>query len=161
MRSATNPATGGATKLPAPQTRPSRPFTVPVPRPRRAEPTAAAAGTTLVDDLEPAVVEGDPALLAALVTNLVDNALRHGRPGGRVEVALRGRLLSVANDGDVLEPDEAARLTEAFHRGARRVHGAGGHGLGLAIVQAVADRHGARLELVPRHAGGLRVDVEF
>nr|WP_228507326.1 HAMP domain-containing sensor histidine kinase [Frigoribacterium sp. VKM Ac-2530] len=127
----------------------------------RAEPTAAAAGTTLVDDLEPAVVEGDPALLAALVTNLVDNALRHGRPGGRVEVVLRDRLLSVANDGDVLEPDEVARLTEAFHRGARRVHGAGGHGLGLAIVQAVADRHGARLELVPRRAGGLRVDVEF
>jgi two-component system sensor histidine kinase VanS len=127
----------------------------------RAEPTAAAAGTALVDDLEPAVVEGDPALLAALVTNLVDNALRHGRPGGRVEVVLRGRLLSVANDGDVLEPDEVGRLTEAFHRGARRVHGAGGHGLGLAIVQAVADRHGARLELAPRRAGGLRVDVEF
>ena len=127
----------------------------------RAEPTAAAGGTTLVDDLEPAVVEGDPELLAALVTNLVDNALRHGRPGGRVEVVLRGRLLSVANDGDVLEPDEVARLTEAFHRGARRVHGAGGHGLGLAIVQAVADRHRARLELVPRRAGGLRVDVEF
>jgi two-component system sensor histidine kinase VanS len=131
----------------------------------RARPAASAAGTALDDDLlQELVVDGDRVLLTALVTNLLDNALRHGRRGGFVAVVLRGRVLSVVNDGDDLDPDDVASFTAAFHRGAGRVasqSGQGGHGLGLAIVSAICDRHGARLELSANPDGGLRVDVAF
>lgn len=127
----------------------------------RAVRAAATAGTTLEHDLDDLVVDGDRVLLTALVANLLDNALRHGRPGGHVGVTLRGRTLTVVNDGDVLDPDEVAKLSEAFRRGAGRVAGAGGHGLGLAIVSAICDRHEAGLELGAVPGGGLRVDVAF
>jgi two-component system sensor histidine kinase VanS len=123
--------------------------------------TASSTGTTVEHEVHGLVVDGDPVLLAALVKNLLDNALRHGRAGGCVAVTLRGRVLSVVNDGDVLDPDDVASFTGAFHRGAGRVASHGGHGLGLAIVSAICDRHGARLELSANPDGGLRVDVTF
>jgi two-component system sensor histidine kinase VanS len=127
----------------------------------RVAPAASSAGTALDCRLGDVVVDGDRELVSALVVNLLENAVRHGRQGGRISVALNGRTLTVRNDGDVLEPDEVARLTGAFHRGRGRVSGPGGHGLGLAIVAAICDRHAARLELSPEPGGGLRVDVEF
>jgi two-component system sensor histidine kinase VanS len=127
----------------------------------RVAPAATVASTALEHDVDDLVVDGDRVLLTTLAMNLLDNALRHGRQGGRIAVTLGGRTLTVQNDGDVLDPDEVAKLSGAFHRGAGRVAGPGGHGLGLAIVEAICDRHGARLELSANPGGGLRVDVVF
>lgn len=116
--------------------------------------------------LGPAVAVGDPALAESLVANLVDNAIRHNVPGGQVRVATgthSGRpCLSIANSGPVISPGEVGRLLEPFQQldGERTSHD-GGHGLGLAIVAATADAHGAALTVLARPEGGLDVTVAF
>jgi two-component system sensor histidine kinase VanS len=65
-------------------------------------------------------------------------------------------VLELENDGQVVPPELVESLTEPFVRGAGRV-GARGHGLGLALVQSIADVHGADLQLTERGGGGLRV----
>ena len=104
-------------------------------------------------ELAPGTVVGDPVLLERAVANLVDNALRHGRLGGQVDVRLRDGTLTVANPGKPIAPEDLARLAEPFER-LRRDHG-GGTGLGLSIVAAIARAHGGRLELSSPPAGGL------
>jgi signal transduction histidine kinase len=116
--------------------------------------------------LEPARTIGDPDLIERLVDNLVSNAIRHNVVGGRIEVATRtesGRaVLSIANTGPAIPDGELHRLFEPFQRlnsNPRSV--SDGAGLGLAIVQAIADAHDA---LVAAHAfpsGGLEVEVAF
>jgi signal transduction histidine kinase len=103
--------------------------------------------------LEPTTVRGDAALLQRAAANLVDNALRHGRPGGRVGVSLRDGELTVANAGAPIAPDDVARMTEPFERLRRGT--ASGTGLGLSIVQAIAESHGGRLALDAPAEGGL------
>lgn len=125
-------------------------------------------GTVRFDTALPrAETAGDPRLVEILVTNLVENAVRHNRPDGRVEVttsvvAGRARLV-VRNTGPVIPPDEVERLFEPFQRlGAERVGPrAGGHGLGLAIVRAIATAHGADVTADPDPDGGLTVTVDF
>jgi two-component system OmpR family sensor kinase len=94
----------------------------------------------------------DPDALGILCRNLVENALRHGRPDRQVDVTLTadGELI-VANDGPVVDPDRLARLTERFQRGET---GTGGSGLGLTIVSAIAKRTGSVLELASPRPGG-------
>ncbi|BCJ29409.1 sensor histidine kinase [Actinocatenispora sera] len=130
---------------------------------------AGDAGTrriVLCTDLDGAPARGDRALLASLVTNLVDNALRYNRTGGRVEVgtcldgAGRARL-RVANTGPAVPPDELPRLFRPFQRlDGNRVR-RGGHGLGLAIVRAVTDAHGGELAPAARPDGGLTITIAF
>lgn len=129
---------------------------------RAAGEEAVARGTTVERSMPtpaPVVVQGDPVLLQVLVGNLVGNAVRHGAPGGTVEVRLDAGRLCVVNDGEVLAPDEVARLREPFHRRSGRV--AGSHGLGLSIVTAVCERHDAELVLEARPQGGLSATVTF
>jgi signal transduction histidine kinase len=121
----------------------------------------------LVDTtLEPAPGTGDPNLVESLVANLVDNALRHNVAGGRIRVATAttaGRAsVSVANTGPMIPPDELDRLFQPFQRlGNQRVRHADGHGLGLAIVRAIAGAHGATLRPRARPDGGLDIEVSF
>ncbi len=114
--------------------------------------------------LGPAVVTGDPHLVASLVTNLVDNALRHNIAGGTIEIATTAGRIAIGNTGAVVDPPEVDRLFQPFQRhGADRTHhiGAGGHGLGLAIVAAIADAHGATRTAHARPEGGLEITVSF
>ncbi|MEV7726928.1 ATP-binding protein [Streptomyces sp. NPDC087917] len=122
----------------------------------------------LVRNLAPLTVDGDAALLGHLVRNLLANAVRHNRPGGRVDVATAvtstGGLLTVVNTGPVIEPDAVPRLLEPFRRSAARRHTAGeGAGLGLSIVASIARAHGAQLvaEANPAPGGGLTIRVRF
>ena len=151
---------------------------------RRAE--AGRRGLDLRASLSAAPASGDPSLTGSLVANLVDNALRHNLPGGWISVetsAAAGRaVVSVRNSGPVIPPGEIARLFQPFQRlGAERVRrsgavpaggpaagvpaagvpAAGGHGLGLAIVRAIADAHGAEVTARAQPEGGLAIEVAF
>jgi signal transduction histidine kinase len=105
-------------------------------------------------------VSGDPLLLAQLVRNLVDNALRYNVPGGEVHVHLTAEgLLTVGNTGPAIGAEQVERLFEPFHRGAPRTGRSDGAGLGLSIVRAVATACGGHASARPRPGGGLIVEV--
>jgi signal transduction histidine kinase len=68
----------------------------------------------------------------------------------------------VTNSGKVIPPAEVDRLFQPFQRlGSRPARRNGGHGLGLAIVRAIATAHGATITARPRPGGGLAIDVTF
>jgi signal transduction histidine kinase len=124
-------------------------------------------GLELDTTLEPAAVAGDAALIERLMANLIDNAVRYNRPGGRVEVrtaAVNGHaVVAVTNTGPIVRPDETDRMFEPFQRlgGGRAARADGHHGLGLSIVRAIAVAHDADVEAVPQAEGGLAVTVNF
>jgi signal transduction histidine kinase len=127
---------------------------------------AQERGLEIRADLAPAPTTGDPRLVERLVANLVDNALRHNREYGRIDVVTEARanraVISVMNTGPVVPPDDVDRLFEPFRRlGADRTSREDGHGLGLSIVQAVAGAHGATVTVEPQSEGGLKVAVVF
>ncbi len=115
------------------------------------------------DAATPVMIQGQADALAVLLRNLIDNALRHTPAGGVVQVSARhgegdGAQLAVEDSGPGIPPSERQRVLDRFYR----VPGAAGHGsgLGLAIVQAVARRHGARVEVGESAGlGGARVGV--
>lgn len=113
------------------------------------------------------IVSADGRMLEHAVGNLLRNAVRHNVDGGRVSVTV-GRaedaspVLVVENTGACLAETDVARFTEPFFRGSGRIDdGGASRGLGLAIVEAIAEAHGAALELEPRADGGLRVVLRF
>jgi signal transduction histidine kinase len=115
-------------------------------------------------DLAPVVVSGDEHLLERAVTNLVQNSVVHNVAGGRVDVRLSaGRAMArlvVESSGPLISPEVAAGLTLPFRRGVTdRTSSDRGVGLGLSIVQAVAEHHGGRLLLTPLESGGLSVEL--
>ncbi|MFD9418515.1 sensor histidine kinase [Streptomyces goshikiensis] len=120
---------------------------------------------TPVRALAPLTVTGDRTLLGHLVRNLLANAVRHNRPGGRIRLATSADgVLTVSNTGPVIDPGDVPRLLEPFRRRAERQHTAGeGAGLGLSIVASIARAHGARLraEANPAPGGGLTIRVRF
>lgn len=112
-----------------------------------------------LDDWEQVEVEGDPDRLKQVALNLVDNALRHTPPGGRVglEVVRRGdeAMLRVRDTGTGIAPEHLNRIFERFYRVDRpRSREAGGTGLGLAIAREVAEAHGGRIAVETRVGAG-------
>jgi two-component system OmpR family sensor kinase len=109
-------------------------------------------------------VNGDPASLAILLSNLLDNALRYTPRGGRIDVAVdddpSGATLSVADTGPGIPPEDRERVFDRFYRGADS--DASGSGLGLSIVKRIADAHDAAITLdAPPQGSGLIVRVRF
>jgi signal transduction histidine kinase len=117
--------------------------------------------------LEEASIVGDRRLGERLVANLVDNAIRHNVPAGRIEVATgttNGHaVLSIANSGPVVPAGELDRLFQPFQRLADDGDDGQdeGVGLGLSIVQAIATAHEATLTPRARPEGGLAIEVRF
>jgi signal transduction histidine kinase len=127
---------------------------------------AERGGVHLTTTLAAAPATGDPSLAESLVINLIDNAIRHNRPGGRAEITTAltdsGAALTVSNTGPLIRPDEVDDLFQPFRQlGTERIRHGAGHGLGLAIVRAIADAHGAALTASPRPQGGLEIEVIF
>jgi two-component system sensor histidine kinase MprB len=104
-------------------------------------------------DLEPWTVEAAPDRLGRAVNNLLDNAARHGRPDGPVEVRVRGGELSVRDHGPGVAAADAPHVFDRFYRGAA-ARGRPGSGLGLAIVRQVAEAHGGSVSVEAPPDGG-------
>jgi signal transduction histidine kinase len=123
------------------------------------EPLAEQSGIAIVRDVKPVRVLGDRELLSRALANLIDNALKYG--GDRIALTCRGEgpwaLASVADNGLGIGADDRERAIERFTRldNARRQAGAG---LGLAMVNAVAQLHGGALELSGQPSGGDAAD---
>jgi signal transduction histidine kinase len=120
----------------------------------------------LKTNIAAAPATGDPQLVELLVTNLIENAIRHNHPGGQVEISVSTTdaraILSVSNTGPTIPSDQVARLLQPFQRlGKERIGINDGHGLGLAIVSAIAAAHAARLSVRPGSDGGLNIEVSF
>jgi signal transduction histidine kinase len=123
---------------------------------------AARHGVHIATALGGTPLRGDPRLVESLVANLVDNAIRHNESGGRVDVATSGTAITVRNTGATIPSGEVDPLFEPFQRSGRdRVHRHDGHGLGLAIVRAIATAHGATVTAHAPESGGLHVEVAF
>ena len=113
---------------------------------------------------QPCRVRGEQVLLAALVRNLVDNAIRYSPPGAPVHISVRGEpgevVLSADDGGPGLQSDQQKRLGERFFR----VLGTGqsGSGLGWSIVRRIAAAHGASIDVgASSSLGGMAVNVRF
>ncbi len=113
--------------------------------------------------LSPAKVVGDAGLLDRLVENLVDNAIRHNRPDGRITITTTsgdtGAHLTVEATGPDVPFDAATELFEPFRRLAQRTAGATSTGLGLSIVRAIAEAHHGSATARPLQGGGLVVSI--
>jgi signal transduction histidine kinase len=123
-------------------------------------------GIRLTTELAPAPATGDPSLAESLVANLVDNAIRHNLPGGQADITTAltssGAVITVSNTGTLIPPHAVDDLFQPFRQlGTQRIRHGEGHGLGLAIVRAIADAHGAVLTASPRPQGGLDIEVTF
>ncbi|GAA2822603.1 HAMP domain-containing sensor histidine kinase [Kribbella solani] len=128
---------------------------------------AEQRGVRIHSALAPSTVMGDIPLATSLITNLIENAIRHNHRDGSVELttSATGRL-TISNTGPFVPPTEVARLTEPFQRldATRTGHTdehADGHGLGLAIVAAIARAHNAALTVQALPSGGLEISVDF
>src|SRR5215468_2235869 len=133
---------------------------------RSRQPGAQDRQLTIHSALAPARATGDPRLAERLIANLADNALAYNTPGGYIEVVTGTRnscaVLSVINTGPVIPAAEVGRLLRPFQRfGTERTSHSDGLGLGLSIVQAIAQAHGAALTIRPQPGGGLQAEVSF
>ena len=129
------------------------------------QPDAEEGGRRLAADVTPGViVRGDGELLTQALANLVENALRHTPAGTRIGVSLHldgtaGACLAVEDDGPGVLAEDLPRLTHRFFRG-EHSRTTPGNGLGLSLVAAVAELHGAALHLAAG-APGLRARLCF
>ena len=116
---------------------------------------------------ERVMVRGDRQQLEQLVRNLVDNALKYGRPDGAVTVALQPQdsqaaTLIVRDEGDGIPAEHLPHLTRRFYRtDPGRSRAAGGTGLGLAIVKHIVERHRGRLDISSVPGAGTTVSVRL
>jgi signal transduction histidine kinase len=133
----------------------------------RYEEAAREGGLTLSIGLGPvAPVRGSVRDLSLLVRNLVDNAIRYTKPGGRVDVTLSGQgdevVLSVADTGVGIPTRELPRIFERFYRVDRaRSRETGGTGLGLSIVKHVIENHGGTVNVTSELGRGTCFEVRL
>ncbi len=131
---------------------------------------AAEAGVTLAAEMPEgeAVVTGERDELYEVFENLVDNALKYGADGGRIDISLAPAssrqgydyLVSVIDHGQGIEAEHVPRLTERFYRvDAESSRKKKGTGLGLAIVKHIVSRHRGLLTIRSKPGQGTRVDV--
>ena len=126
---------------------------------------ADQAGIELDLTLDPAVVNGDRALLWRLAGNLIENGIRHGVRGGWLNISVGTNdgfaELKVANNGQAIPPDQVERLFRPFEQGDHVRPSSGGLGLGLSIVRAVTDAHDGTISASANPQGGLTVIVRI
>lgn len=124
---------------------------------------AATGGKTLQTDITPGLwVCGEEKDLRKLASILLDNAVKYAPEGALIRLGLErqghGVRLWVHNPAPALAPDQLPRLFDRFYRG-DAARGEGGHGIGLALAQAIALAHRGRIAADAPEPGTLRVSV--
>jgi signal transduction histidine kinase len=113
--------------------------------------------------LDPAETTGDPQLLERMISNLVDNAVRHNQPGGHIRLSTGSTdatvYLEIANSGPFIPEDAVPSLFEPFRRLAVSAGPRDGVGLGLSIARSVATAHQATVTARSKPGGGLDICV--
>lgn len=117
-------------------------------------------GAVLVPSLEPAVISGSERRLRRALANLLDNAIKWSPPGAPIEVAVKDTTLTVHDHGLGFTMEDLPHVFDRFYRApsARTVPGSG---LGLSIVQKVAEEHGAAARVANAPDGGAVVTLSF
>lgn len=133
-------------------------------RARQADATARSVHLSAA--IRPTCLLGEARLIERMVSNLIDNALRYNMPGGHVKlttgVQAGQAILTVTNTGPQVPAAAIERLFQPFQRLADdRTGERDGLGLGLSIVAAIAQAHGADLAVQPAPGGGLDITVTF
>lgn len=121
---------------------------------------------------EPHLILGERDELFRVVENLIDNAVKYGQGGTRIDLSLERREpengrageieLTVGDDGPGIAAEHLPRLTERFYRAnASESRQKGGTGLGLAIVKHIVARHRGRLQIESTPGHGARFRITF
>ncbi len=118
----------------------------------------------VLGSLTPATILGDELRLRELLLNLVDNAVKYSKPGGKVEISLAAgdgqARLSVSDQGIGIPPEAQTRIFDRFYRTSEaRAHAKRGTGLGLSICKWIAESHKGRIEVQSRIDQGSRFTV--
>ena len=122
------------------------------------QPLAEERAVKLVSELTPALITGDSGRLSQVVTNLLTNAIQYNQPGGEVQVRLELAeglaVLTVADSGPGIGPEDLPRVFDRFYRADKSRTGAGNSGLGLAICKAIIEAHGGSIEVYSEEGRG-------
>ena len=115
------------------------------------QPLAEERGVKIISKLAPMEFTGDFERLAQVVTNLLTNAIQFSHTAGevRVDLELQGSLavLTVADAGQGIAPEDLPRVFGRFYRADQSRTGSGNSGLGLAICKAIVEAHGGTIEV--------------
>ena len=131
---------------------------------RDMEPLAAERQMRMELELFPCQMMGNRALLARAFINLIDNAIRYGREGGSVRIAMAkegdGLVLCFEDDGCGIAQEDLPKVFERFWR-ADRSRTTSGTGIGLSIVKSVVQAHGGTIEAQSESGQGTRMLLHF
>lgn len=129
------------------------------------EPQAKAKGVTISVDAEPLYTYGNAALLSELVMNLLDNAVKYNKEGGRVHAILQPEgedklSLTISDNGIGIPKEKQDRVFERFYRAEEsRNKSTGGSGLGLAICKHIVEKHKGTLSMTSEEGKGTTFTV--
>jgi len=116
------------------------------------QPLADERGVKIFSELSPLEITGDPERLEQVVTNLLTNAIQYNQPAGEVRVKLESEaglaVLTFADTGQGIAPDDLPRVFERFYRGDKSRTGGGSAGLGLSICKSIIEAHGGTIEVM-------------
>ena len=105
------------------------------------------------------IVRGDPSRLTIVLTNLIENAIRYSRPGGVVNVTLRGEngsvVIDVTDNGIGIPASEQERIFNKFYRATNALHyQSDGSGLGLYINRSIMEKHNGKIWFTSKEGMG-------
>jgi two-component system phosphate regulon sensor histidine kinase PhoR len=129
-------------------------------------PAAELAGKALLVEGDDATLRADVPKLTLALSNLLDNAIKHGKEGGRITLAGRavegGSLLEVADDGPGISSEHLPRIFERFYRVDKgRSRDMGGTGLGLSIAKHIVESHRGTIRAESRIGMGTRFVIRI
>lgn|GEM_PF-5339108 len=122
---------------------------------------AQSRNQTITTEIPDSVlIKGNPDSLAILIRNILDNALKYTPDSGSITITLSpDALLTIKDTGPGLSDDDKVKVFGRFVRADKT--GKTGSGLGLSIVQSIADAHGAIIQMSDNHPQGLTVTIKF